>query len=481
VRLGGGNLLYCSDMRMLSARVVVPLAALALVACKKGEKAAEKKADSPAAVAPGKDPAAGSAAVPTGEPDPWSGAPTVASSMGADMGDRFATLAGQAPTAAAIPGGKVATMNDQTSIPRPKLEGQPLKGFGSIAPTGFRVVYTPSQNQVHEGLHQVLEQGRVFETLTEALNKLIRLPSQVDVQLVECGTINAFYDPNEKRVIVCYELMTYFAQIFQPTMPDENQLGMAVIGATTFAFFHEIGHGLIHLLDLPAVGREEDSADQLATLILIADGDDGVGLALSGAHWFQLQEKAGTNQTPFSDEHAFDMQRFYNIVCMIYGSNPQKYADFVSSGALPEARAARCPEEYAKIAKAWEKLLQPHLTNAAAENVDYQPSVPLAEAPSNPTWDNHTTPPAQPTAPSAEITCEQVAQQALMLIGAEAVKRAESMTPAEVEELKTQLETQLPAIAEQLLAECAKDDWPQKDRRCVLDAQTLDAASKCGM
>jgi hypothetical protein len=470
-------------MRMHSARVVVPLVALALVACKKGDKApAEKKTDP--VVEPAPQAGSGSSAAAGAEPDPWSGAPTVASSMGADMGDRFATLAGQAPVAAAVPGGKVATMNDQTSIPRPKLEGQPLKGFGSIAPTGFRVVYTPSQNQVHEGLHQVLEQGRVFETLTEALNKLVRLPSQVDIQLVDCGTINAFYDPNEKRVIVCYELMTYFAQIFQPTMPDENQLGMAVIGATTFAFFHEIGHGLIHLLDLPAVGREEDSADQLATLILIADGDDGVGLALSGAHWFQLQEKAGTNQTPFSDEHAFDMQRFYNIVCMIYGSNPQKYADFVSSGALPAARAQRCPEEYAKIAKAWEKLLQPHLTNAAAENVDYQPSVPVAEAPSTPTWDTPTTPtapPAQPTAPSAEITCEQVAQQALMLIGAEAVKRAETMTPAEVEELKTQLETQLPAIAEQLLAECAKDAWPQKDRRCVLEAESLDAASKCGM
>jgi hypothetical protein len=258
---------------------------------------------------------------------------------------------------------------------------------------------------------------------------------------------------------------------------------MAVIGATTFAFFHEIGHGLIHLLDLPAVGREEDSADQLATLILIADGDDGVGLALSGAHWFQLQEQAGTNQTPFSDEHAFDMQRFFNILCMIYGSDPQKYADFVTSGTLPQARAARCPEEYAKIAHAWEKLLQPHLTNTAAQNVDYKPAIDPAEAGTDvPSWGGDD--PATPTAPpptGATITCEQVAEKALILIEQEAERAAQSMTPEQIEELRATLEAQLPAFAEQLLAQCAKEDWPDTARQCVLDANTVEQADRCGI
>jgi len=465
-------------MRTSTIVLATVLAATAAPGCKKGANKAAAPETGATPVETGSGSAAG-AANPTAQADPWAGAPDTASTLGASAGGGLAKLALPAPGA---PGAAAAMKVDVNTIPKATLEGAPIAAFAGVSQTGFRVVYNPSSDQIHEGLHQVLAQNHVFETLTESLNKLIRIPTTVDVQLVDCGTINAFYDPTQKRVIVCYELMTYFAQIFKPSMPDDNQLGMAVIGATTFAFFHEIGHGLINLLDLPAVGREEDSADQLATLILISDGDDGVGLALSGAHWFQLQEQAGANQTPFSDEHAFDMQRFYNILCMVYGSDPQKYADFVSSGTLPEARAQRCPEEYAKIAHSWEKLLQPHLTNAAAQNVDYKPSIDPTEAGSDtPSWNQPNTGTPTPPPSGATITCEQVAEQVINLVGAEAVKKAATMTAEEIEELKNQLEAQLPAFAEQLLAECAKENWPDKDRQCVLNAQSLDAATQCGI
>jgi hypothetical protein len=455
--------------------VIAITACIAVAGCKKADKQAPPATAVGSGSGSGNAAAAGSAA--PAEVDPWAGAPDTASTLGANTGDDLAELDVGAPTPAAA-----AMKVNLTSIPNAKPGGAAIAAFAGVSQTGFRVVYTATTNQIHDGLRQVLSDNRVFETLTEALNKLVRLPSTVDVQLVDCGTINAFYDPNQKRVIVCYELMTYFAQIFKPSMPDQNQLGMAVIGATTFAFFHEIGHGLIHILQLPAVGREEDSADQLATMILIADGEAGIGLALSGAHWFQLQEQAGVNKTPFSDEHAFDMQRFYNILCMVYGSDPTKYADFVTSGTLPPARAQRCPEEYGKIRHAWEKLLQPHMTNAAAENVDYKPSVDPSETGGAGTEPTEPGQPDEPAAPSsAAITCEQVATKAIELVGAEAVKQAAGMTADEVEALRARLEAELPAFAEQLLAQCAKDDWPDKDRQCVLDADTLDAASACGI
>jgi hypothetical protein len=83
-------------------------------------------------------------------------------------------------------------------------------------------------------------------------------------------------------------------------------------------------------------------------------------MALAGAYWFRLQAMGNNHTTPFWDEHAFDAQRFYNIMCLIYGSNPQKYASFIGSGQLPIERAGRCPEEYSKISRAWNRLLQPY-------------------------------------------------------------------------------------------------------------------------
>lgn len=354
---------------------------------------------------------------------------------------------------------------------------------------GFKVTYNPSRNSAHEEFRKIFQQNRVFEEVAEGLNKTIRIPTAVDINTVDCNTINAFYDPNSKRIIVCYELVTYFLGVFKPVAKTDAELGNAVLGALIFSFFHESGHGLIHILDLAAVGREEDAVDQLATLILIAAGDEGVSMAMSGAYWFQLQSKAG-NKLPFWDEHAFDGQRFYNILCLIYGSNPQKYGSFVSSGSLPKDRALRCPEEYAKINKAWERLLQPHLTNGAALNINYKPNVPVKEAPKTTQEDpwgddgdegpQAPPPPVDPATPSEHaITCEQVARKAGELIAEEAKARAEKMSEDEVEALKRKLEAELPAVMEQLLAQCAKEDWSDASRKCVMEAGNLEQATKC--
>jgi hypothetical protein len=90
-------------------------------------------------------------------------------------------------------------------------------------------------------------------------------------------------------------------------------------------------------------------------------GDRGVAMALAGARWFQLQAAEDAHTTPFWDEHAFDAQRYYNVMCLIYGSNPERYASFLSDGTLPFSRAARCEEEYDRIRRAWHRLLRPYV------------------------------------------------------------------------------------------------------------------------
>jgi len=475
------------------------IALLVCAGCKKKDETAAGSASSAPGSAGGSagGSATGGAGSAAAAVDPWNGPPAKADTqLGAKTGDDLAKL----ETKAAVPAAALEVKDKDERAAAIKAIAQPvpdklaIKGFANVATSnGFRVTYNPSGNASHDNYRQIFVQNRVFENVAEGLNKTVRVPSSVDIQTVSCGTVNAFYDPNGKRIIVCYELLDYFLQVFKPTAKTETDLGNAVMGAVMFSFFHEAGHGLIHVLDLPAVGREEDSVDQLATLILIAGGDPGVAMALSGAYWFQLQAQQGGNKTPFWDEHAFDGQRFYNILCLIYGSAPEKYGEFVTSGNLPKDRAQRCPEEYAKINKAWEKLLQPHMTNAAATNVDYTPSVPAAEAPQASTDDpwggSPTTPtppssppppePAQPAEP-AGITCEQIAEKVAELIGAEAESRAKAMSPEELDQLRASLEAELPAALEQILSTCAKDDWSQSARKCILASRTLAAADKCG-
>ncbi len=464
-------------VRFLSSLVV---ASALMGGCKKKEEVA--------ATAPGVDD-------PWSAPiDPWAGPPPGAVAIAAKDGVQLAKLEVNAPPAAptepAAPGEAAPAVTPE-AIAAPAEQQLELRGLGQLQPTGFSVTYNTSPVARHEEFRKILEDNRVFEKFAEQLNKTIRIPNKIEIQLVDCNTINAFYDPRGKRIIMCYELIDYFLRVFKPTAKSNDELGAAVFGAVAFTFFHEVGHSLIDQLELPAVGREEDSADQIATLTLMGTGDEGVGMALSGAYWFQLQQKGG-NETPFWDEHAFDGQRFYNIVCLIYGSNPEKYQSFVSSGTLPAARAKRCPEEHVKIGRAWNKLLAAHFTSSGAENADL-PQVALAEPPATPTpatdgeptEPTATTAPTEPTtAPTAvqtehAISCEQVAEKAADLIRQELEQRASKMSAAEREEAKHKVETELPAALETILAECRKADWSDASRLCVINAADLAEASAC--
>ncbi|HEU0037441.1 MAG TPA: DUF4344 domain-containing metallopeptidase [Kofleriaceae bacterium] len=481
---------------MLRVTAVAAFVCLTVVACNKDSKPADTSAATKTEVAGS---GSGNTAPVAAKADPWAGpadTPSGAGStkLGEKTGDDLAKVdpwggRTDAPANQAEPPPTLAEKIDVAKLEKPATDKIELKTLGNAAVTGFKVTYNPSKNATHEQFRSIFEHNRVFEQVAEGLNKTIRLPIAVDINTVDCNTINAFYDPNTKRIIVCYELVSYFLGVFKPTAKNDTELGNAVMGALVFSFFHETGHGLIDILDLPAVGREEDSVDQLATLILIAAGDEGVAMALSGAYWFHLQSQDGGHKTPFWDEHAFDGQRFYNILCLIYGSNPQKYVKFVQSGNLPRDRAMRCPEEYAKIHKAWEKLLQPHLTNGAALNIDYKPDIPVAEAPKTTNQDPWggtpdgpalpPLPPVSPDTPASAITCEQVAQKAAELITVEAEQRARGMSKQDAADLQAKLDAELPAAIEQILAECAKENWSDASRSCVLKSKTLAQATKC--
>jgi hypothetical protein len=354
---------------------------------------------------------------------------------------------------------------DPATIAKPEKPAMQVRGFSGKAPTGFTVSYSPSNNATHQQFEDILKENQVYEKVAIALNSTISMPNQVDIQLTDCGVVNAFYDPNSNRIIMCNEFMTYLADVFKPVAKDTDELGNAILGAMIFAFFHETGHCLIHQLDLPSTGREEDAVDQFSTYILVAGGDESVKMALAGAYWFQLQQQQGGDQTPFSDEHALDMQRFYNILCWIYGSDTEKYKDFVSSGSLPEGRAARCPEEFAKIKKSWERLLQPYMSDQAEANVGI-------EEPAAPT-------PEETAAADHAISCKEAVDQVLQLYVAQLDEQYKGAKQEDIDAVIEQLKVQLPQQEQQAIDQCEKENWTDAARQCVMGATTLEAATKC--
>lgn len=205
------------------------------------------------------------------------------------------------------------------------------------------------------------------------------LPRQLNYSAEECGTVNAFYNPGDSFIVLCYEMIDSLytmAEGLSKGMKDPKKfIAEFIRDNVRFILLHETGHALIDMLKLPAVGREEDSVDQLATIMLLkmnteTENERARILKLNSV-WFQVNSsKTNPTMAHYADEHSLDAQRYFNMLCLAYGSGAKPYNVLVTNGTLPQARAARCGDEYNKILNSWLRLLDPHFSPRVLNAMD---------------------------------------------------------------------------------------------------------------
>lgn len=124
-------------------------------------------------------------------------------------------------------------------------------------------------------------------------------------------------------------------------------------------FYHELGHALVDVLNLPIFGQEEDAADVLSVFLIDAFYDEESAVALAYDTAFGFLDEADTAGEPaYWDVHGPDLQRYYNLVCIFYGANPEEREDVAEDLGLPEERADSCPFEYDQAADSWGGALE---------------------------------------------------------------------------------------------------------------------------
>ena len=239
-----------------------------------------------------------------------------------------------------------------------------LLAFAACAPAHAAFVVgkpTVESRELREVADELAKE-RFLEDIAVELDKALVVQPKLTLRLAECGEANAYYDPDTRTIDLCLELLTDLRESFAGAYESEDDVDDAVAGAFVFYLFHELGHALIDALELPVIGREEDAADQLAAWVLI-DADEGNQAVIDAATSFYGDEddKVEVEETDFADEHGLDRQRYFNMVCWVYGSDPDANEDLVDDGWLPEARADLCQAEYQQLDRSWSKLLEGHL------------------------------------------------------------------------------------------------------------------------
>lgn len=233
----------------------------------------------------------------------------------------------------------------------------------AIVDTGdITIHYLPVQDATFESVYTILKETQVFEEIAEAVNSYLALPTDIPVNFMECGEANAFYDPEAQEISMCYELTQAYVDIFTDENTSDEEYVKEVINATVFTFFHELGHALVHILELPITGKEEDVVDEFAAIMLLQSGNEGVEATLAAVAQFSVDSEQETEleNLSFWGEHSLSSQRFYNIACFVYGSDPERFQYLVEDDFLPEERAQLCEDEYAQKVRSWDALLGPY-------------------------------------------------------------------------------------------------------------------------
>ncbi len=229
------------------------------------------------------------------------------------------------------------------------------KAAPSLPEGKFTFMMTEPKDPKYKKYKVYFEKGSRLEAVVGAMG-VYALPKDIPIVARECGTPNAFYSPQKHAISVCYELADVFYTSFITQQMADKDASKMTLDGLTFTLLHEMGHALIAELDIGVSGGEEDNVDDLAGLILIQNKKPEWAVAGPVA----LMQLTKGQKPAYFDEHSISEQRLGNILCMIYGSNPQAHGKILENMPELRPRAPKCPKEYAQRDKFWTQALTPH-------------------------------------------------------------------------------------------------------------------------
>ena len=175
------------------------------------------------------------------------------------------------------------------------------------------------------------------------------------------------------------------AQDFQ--LPRDPEAARFVTSTFIATFYHEYGHALVHVLDLPVLGREEDAVDSLSNLLLhhLHDSDSADDIIWDNALSWSLMDAYEEREQldwDFAGPHSLTPQRFEQFLCELVGADPEGRQDLAEAAEYDADRIAECADQFVEIDYSWSKVLEgaePTPRSRGLRLVDTDPESDLAQ------------------------------------------------------------------------------------------------------
>ncbi|HLD02931.1 MAG TPA: DUF4344 domain-containing metallopeptidase [Candidatus Nanoarchaeia archaeon] len=218
----------------------------------------------------------------------------------------------------------------------------------------FNVKYIKPKTQSYDSLYKYLRTNRSFEKITDQLNGVMLLPKDVTIIVKECNCaeFGPFYNITDSSIVIPYEFILYLYGRCNNSNIPKDKINKVVNDILLFVLFHEMGHALHEMPGLSYVSSEyerEALADAISVLILI---NSDLGESAINAMSYFLLSKSEKKELDYWGRHPPAEQRVFNILCLIYGSDNDKYSALTT---LPQfgndlkEQTENCKETYQEV------------------------------------------------------------------------------------------------------------------------------------
>lgn len=142
----------------------------------------------------------------------------------------------------------------------------------------------------------------------------------------------------------------------------------------TGIFYHELGHAVIDLNEVPIFAQEEDAADVFSVLLIdmLNDEEAAQSIAYDAAFGY-IEDPEGLEDISYWDVHGPDEQRFYNHVCLFVGAVPDIRQEFAEDLELPEERLESCADEYDLALESWNPIIEELAEKSSGNAIEIAP------------------------------------------------------------------------------------------------------------
>ena len=251
-------------------------------------------------------------------------------------------------------------------------------------PSRIEIAYQqpPASKPELKPIYQELKELQVLERLQQFLAPL-KLKRNLQVVAADChGTFYKPYRPGGP-VTVCYEYVQLIDRVaggrswgaVGSTLVTRR---MFTVGPFVQEVLHDVALAVFDIQEVPVWGNTEFAADNVAAFLMLQFGTEVASTTVLGSAYFLDQLEKAVRYSPeyLGDVRPTVRQRYYNLLCVAFGNDPVKFANFVPVNRpeqitdLSVERSEKCVRDYPVLRHAFsEAILKPHVDPQSLKQV----------------------------------------------------------------------------------------------------------------